>query len=58
MQERIRSCDNFGVPINLKLGGNSVFQTAGGGLVSIFLKILITIYFCIQVLNVVNFNDS
>ena len=55
--EKLRSCDSFGVPVSLKLKGSTDFATTGGGLASISLKILIATFFCIKLIAVVAHDD-
>ena len=43
--------------MSLKLSGEREFTSVCGGMISICLKLLITFYFCIQLLNVVNYSD-
>ena len=57
LQNKLRSCDVFGVPVSLKLDGSTNFTTSCGGIISILLKILITAYFCMQLLALVNYSD-
>ena len=54
---RLRGCDSFGAPISLNFNGESSFNTAGGGIASLCLKVLILTYLTMQTLKVYNFDD-
>lgn len=53
----IRKCDMFGVPISLKLRGESHFATTCGGSISIALKCFLLSFFCMQLVSLVTYND-
>ena len=58
MEQTIRGLDGFGIPIRLRLKGDSEYKTACGGLISILMRALVTFYFCIKLLSVVNYDDA
>ena len=54
---RVRACDKFGASPNLKFDKEDSYQTLGGGLASLCLKVLILVYFVNQLIEVVSYAD-
>ena len=54
---RVRACDKFGTSPTLKFDKADRYQTLGGGLASLCLKILILVYFINQLIEVVTYAD-
>ena len=52
---RLRKCDEFGAPLQLNFGGEPSLKTAGGGLASAWLKIMILGYFCMQLVKLTSY---
>ena len=57
MVNMVRRCDMFGAAFSLKLEGESNYKTIAGGLASVLLKVLIGVYFIMQITAVVGFRD-
>lgn len=54
---RVRACDKFGTSPTLKFDKADSYQTLGGGLASLCLKIIILVYFINQLIEVVTYAD-
>ena len=54
---QVRDCDLFGKSVDLFVEGKSSYRTIGGGLVSLLLKLLIFMFFAMQLVAVVDYSD-
>ena len=57
MLRLIRSLDMFGVPISLKMNGETTFATTGGGLLSMALRVFFMSFFLMQLIAVLEYTD-
>ena len=55
--EFLRKRDVYGAPVSLNYKGKRSFQTIGGAEATILLRILILIYFCKQLIQVIDYDD-
>ena len=55
--QRLRSCDKFGASAALNFNGDGSYHTVGGGLASLCVRILILVYFVMQLIAVATYRD-
>ena len=57
LYDYVQNWDRFGATIGLNVARNQEFKTIGGGCISFALQVLISIYFVMQFLAVMNYED-
>ena len=55
--KKIRNCDLFGQPIELRLQGENSYKTLAGGCISILVKLGIISFFMMQLIAVISYQD-
>ena len=55
--DTLRDFDMFGSPISLKRKGQSTYPSAGGGLVSVGMRVFILSFFCMKLIDVMSYTD-
>ena len=53
----IKSRDRFGEPISLNYKGEKVFTTLPGGLISIAMMSILTLYFCLKFAKMISIEE-
>ena len=57
LASRVRASDNFGATPALQLGGETRFNTMGGGIISLCLKLLTFVYVLTQLESLISYHD-
>ena len=55
--DKLRELDNYGAPVSLKYRGKQSYQTVGGAVATLLLRMTIGLYFCKQLLQVMDYGD-